>query len=75
MRYSKYFILDILLYFALYTGYINKIQQHVLPYNISHISHISKSSKNPNSGIRAIVLSADRMEGNMSHVVRPAKFK
>jgi len=38
MRYSKYFILDILLYFALYTGYINKIQQHVLPYNISHIS-------------------------------------
>jgi len=41
VRYSKYFILDILLYFALYIGYINKIQKHVPPYNISHISLIS----------------------------------
>jgi len=30
-----------LLYFALYIGYINKIQKHVPPYNISHIYLIS----------------------------------
>jgi len=40
MRYFKYFILDILLYFALYIGYINKIQKYVPLYNISHISLI-----------------------------------
>jgi len=30
-----------MLHFTLYIGYINKIQQHVPPYNISHISLIS----------------------------------
>jgi len=45
-----------LLYFALYIEYINKIQKHVPPYNISHISLIysislifSKAQKNPNN--------------------------
>jgi len=48
VRYSKYCILDIILYFTLYIGYINKTQQNVSPNNISHISSISKSVKNPN---------------------------
>ena len=63
------------MYFALYIGYINKIQKHVPPYNISHISLIylifSKALKIPTTGIKAIVLIADKMEGNMSHVVIP----
>jgi len=78
VRYSKYFILDILLYFALYIGYINKIQKHVALYNISHISLIylislilSKALKIPITDIKAIVLTADRMEENMSHVAIP----
>ena len=75
MRYSKYFILDNLLYFVLYIGYINEIQKYVPLYNISLIYLISlifsKALKIPTTGIRAIVLTADRMEGNMSHVVIP----
>jgi len=72
MRYSKYFILDILLYFSLYIGYINKIQKYVSPYNISHISLIfSKATKFQQLVSRAIVLTADRMKGNMSHAVIP----
>ena len=77
MKYCNYFILDSLLHFTLYIGYINKIQ-HVPPYNISHICLIyfisltfSKDLKIPTSGIKAIVFTTDRMEGNMSHVVIP----
>jgi len=40
VRYCKYFILDIMLYCALYISYINKIQKYVPMYNISHISLI-----------------------------------
>jgi len=61
-----------LLYFALYIEYIYKIQKHVPPYNISHISLIFlKVLKIPITGIRAIVLTAYKMEGNMSHVAIP----
>jgi len=74
VRYFKYFILDILSYFSLYIGYINKIQKHVPPYNISHISLISlifsKVLRIP-TGIKAIVFTTDRMEENMSHVAIP----
>jgi len=48
MIYYKYFIIDILLHFALYIGYINNILLQVYSYNISHISrnyHIFKSTK------------------------------